>query len=59
MLVSKGDRLVNPDCTAVLASAFGARRIVHEHAGHDLTLDDPHWCTRHIADWISDAISGP
>jgi pimeloyl-ACP methyl ester carboxylesterase len=54
MLASKGDRMVDPACTAALAQVFGARRIVHEDAGHDLTLDDPLWCNVQIADWLMD-----
>jgi len=52
MLVSQGDRMVDPRCTAALAQAFAATRIVHPDAGHDLTLDDPRWCTEQIAAWL-------
>lgn len=54
MLVSKGDRMVDSSCTDTLSKVFGARRIVHDAAGHDLTLDDPRWCTAQISDWLID-----
>lgn len=40
---SRGDRLVNPVCSARLANAWGARHVEHPWAGHDLPHDDPHW----------------
>lgn len=40
---SRGDRLVNPVCSARLAQAWGAPHAVHAWAGHDLPHDDPHW----------------
>jgi pimeloyl-ACP methyl ester carboxylesterase len=52
MLASRGDRVVDPCCTAALAEVFGARRIEHADAGHDLALDDPRWCTEQIFEWI-------
>lgn len=55
MLVSKGDRMVDPGCTAALAAVLGAPKVVHEDAGHDLTLDDPRWCTERIFEWLIDA----
>ncbi len=43
LLSSKGDRLVDPACSARLAGAWGATLVSHPSAGHDLPLDDPEW----------------
>ncbi|WP_322011423.1 alpha/beta hydrolase [Paraburkholderia sp. J12] len=40
---ARGDRLVNPVCSARLARAWGARHLEHPWAGHDLPHDDPQW----------------
>ncbi|WP_321895182.1 alpha/beta fold hydrolase [Paraburkholderia heleia] len=40
---SRGDRLVNPVCSARLARAWGAPHVAHPWAGHDLPHDDPQW----------------
>ncbi|WP_322092699.1 alpha/beta fold hydrolase [Paraburkholderia bannensis] len=40
---SRGDRLVNPICSARLARAWCAPRVEHPWAGHDLPHDDPQW----------------
>jgi pimeloyl-ACP methyl ester carboxylesterase len=40
---ARGDRLVNPVCSARLARAWGVAHIEHPWAGHDLPHDDPQW----------------
>lgn len=40
---SRGDRLVNPVCSARLARAWHAPIVEHPWAGHDLPHDDPQW----------------
>lgn len=40
---ARGDRLVNPVCSARLARAWNARHVEHPWAGHDLPHDDPQW----------------
>jgi pimeloyl-ACP methyl ester carboxylesterase len=40
---SRGDRLVNPVCSARLARAWNAPTAEHPWAGHDLPHDDPQW----------------
>jgi pimeloyl-ACP methyl ester carboxylesterase len=40
---ARGDRLVNPVCSARLARAWQAQHVVHPWAGHDLPHDDPQW----------------
>lgn len=43
VLSSQADRLVDPACSARLASAWGAAWREHPWAGHDLPHDDPQW----------------
>ena len=43
LLSSNADQLVNPACSARLASAWGAKHTQHPWAGHDLPHDDPGW----------------
>jgi pimeloyl-ACP methyl ester carboxylesterase len=40
---ARGDRLVNPVCSARLAQAWNAQHVVHPWAGHDVPHDDPQW----------------
>jgi pimeloyl-ACP methyl ester carboxylesterase len=40
---ARGDRLVNPVCSARLARAWNAQQVEHPWAGHDLPHDDPQW----------------
>lgn len=51
VVVSQGDRLVDPRCSADLARAWQAPLAVHPTAGHDLPLDAPEWLVRQLADW--------
>ena len=37
------DRLVSPDCSRDMANFLNADIFRHEHAGHDLPLDEPYW----------------
>lgn len=46
-----GDRLVDPRCSTALAERWSAQRAVHPDGGHDLSLDDPRWLARTLADW--------
>lgn len=54
---SRGDRLVNPICSARLARAWGAPHVEHPWAGHDLPHDDPQWLvdTLHAGDIAANA----
>lgn len=40
---ARGDRLVNPVCSARLARAWSAPHVEHPWAGHDVPHDDPQW----------------
>lgn len=51
VLCSRGDRLVSPQCSRVLAQRWGLPLQVHPWAGHDLTLDDPDWMAGELASW--------
>jgi pimeloyl-ACP methyl ester carboxylesterase len=52
VLSSKGDRLVNPRCSARLASAWRAQHQQHPWAGHDLPHDDAEWLCQRLAQWL-------
>lgn len=43
VIVSAHDRLVHPSCSYELAKKLNVKPLIHETAGHDLPLDDPHW----------------
>jgi len=48
---SLGDALVSPECSSLIASAWGAELISHPNAGHDLPLDDGPWLAQQVAAW--------
>lgn len=50
ILSSDADRLVNPICSARIASAWQAQHLRHPWAGHDLPHDD--------AGWLCEAVAG-
>jgi pimeloyl-ACP methyl ester carboxylesterase len=50
VLVSLGDRMVEPRCGLELAKAYGWETKTHPWGGHDLPLDD--------SQWVINAISG-
>lgn len=51
VLASRGDHLVDPDCSRRLANAWHADYREHPSAGHDLPLDDGPWVAARIAEW--------
>ncbi|MYM29792.1 alpha/beta fold hydrolase [Duganella sp. CY15W] len=53
VLSSAGDQLVDPRCSANLASAWQAAHAVHPTAGHDLPLDDGAWVAHAVAKWLT------
>lgn len=53
LLAGEGDRLVNPQCSRALASAWRVPLAIHTQAGHDLPLDDPDWVLRQLDEWIA------
>jgi pimeloyl-ACP methyl ester carboxylesterase len=55
ILNGAGDRLVNPKCSVAIAHAWNSPLLVHPTAGHDLTLDEPHWVLDQVGEWLSKA----
>ena len=53
---SAGDQLVNPVCSARLATAYNAQHKQHSWAGHDLPHDDPDWVYQQITGWLLNKI---
>lgn len=55
VLASAGDRLVDPECSRVIAGRWKAELALHPTAGHDLPLDDGEWVAGRIRDWLGRA----
>ncbi len=53
VLTSRGDRLVNYQCSLAIARHWAADCVVHPTAGHDLPLDQPVWLGETIKAWFS------
>lgn len=53
VLCSTKDRLCDPLCSEKIGDAWSCRLICHAEAGHDLTTDDPHWCSSTLLSWLS------
>jgi pimeloyl-ACP methyl ester carboxylesterase len=51
LLASRGDGLVDPDCSRAIAARWMAEIAWHATAGHDLPLDDGEWVAGRIRDW--------
>ena len=51
VLASRGDRLVSPECSRAMASAWRVALREHPSAGHDLPLDDPAWVVEQVTRW--------
>ena len=51
LLASRGDQLVDAECSHALARAWRVKLSVHSHAGHDLPLDGGPWVTHQVAQW--------
>ena len=47
-LVGAKDRLVDADCSRILAKRYGAPLSAHPEAGHDLTTDATEWVVREV-----------
>jgi pimeloyl-ACP methyl ester carboxylesterase len=57
LLAGRGDRLVDPRCSARLAEAWNAPLDLHPWAGHDLPLDDPAWVVERVVRWRDTALA--
>lgn len=53
LLASSQDQLVSVRCSQALAQAWQLPLQQHPSAGHDLTLDDPHWVAEAIRAFVS------
>jgi pimeloyl-ACP methyl ester carboxylesterase len=53
LLASRGDRLVDPECSRRLAGAWQVELREHPDAGHDLPLDDGAWVARQVRLWLA------
>lgn len=52
LILSSGkDRVVHPQCSKDIATAWQLPLHVHEEAGHDLTLNDPQWVVDKLKNW--------
>ena len=58
VLASEGDRLVDPECSRVIAARWKASLALHPTAGHDLPLDDGEWVAGRIRDWLGRNVRG-
>jgi len=47
------DRVVNPACSAALASFLHGPYILHPTGGHDLPVEDPAWVATRIRSWLA------
>ncbi len=45
------DTLVDSSCSTIIAKYLNASIRTHDHANHDLSLDDPEWFANTIATW--------
>jgi pimeloyl-ACP methyl ester carboxylesterase len=52
ILSSRGDQLVDPDCSRQLAGAWNVSSAEHASAGHDLCLDDGPWVADQVQRWF-------
>jgi len=52
VLASDGDRMVSVRASQALARQFNWPIQHHKSAGHDLPMDDPHWVTKQISQWL-------
>lgn len=53
VLASRADRLVSWRCSERIAERLDAPLVLHDAAGHDLTLDDADWCVAKVRAWLA------
>ena len=51
ILASTNDRMVNVECSRVIAKTWGAPILENPTAGHDITLDAADWVIRQLSSW--------
>lgn len=52
LLAAKGDRLASYKCSKAISKRLETKLHLHDRAGHDLPLDDPHWVVDHIENFF-------
>jgi pimeloyl-ACP methyl ester carboxylesterase len=52
-LGAAGDRFTDVSCTQNLAKYYDSTEILHPHAGHDMTTDDPVWVSEQVRNFRS------
>jgi pimeloyl-ACP methyl ester carboxylesterase len=55
LLNSRGDQLVDPQCSEAIARKWQLELHTHSWGGHDLTVDDSRWVVAEIRAWIKNA----
>lgn len=53
VLGSAKDKVVHPECSKKIAQVWNLPLRNHPEAGHDLTLEDPQWVLKQVADFYS------
>ncbi len=53
VLASGKDRVVHPDCSHKIAKNWNIPLVKHPEAGHDLTLEDPHWVLTQVHNFLT------
>jgi len=48
ILCSKNDKITNYNCSIKIAKYYQSKIIIHQTAGHDIPLDDPHWIIKQL-----------
>lgn len=52
---SARDRVVNPACSAALATFLRCPLLTHPTGGHDLPVEDPNWILSKVQRWVADS----
>lgn len=52
ILNSTQDQVVHHHCSHMIANKWNLELKAHPEAGHDLTLDDPHWVAKELRMWF-------
>jgi pimeloyl-[acyl-carrier protein] methyl ester esterase len=51
VLASRADRMVNYECSKVIAKKYKAPIQIHPTAGHDIAVDDSAWVVEQVSNW--------
>jgi pimeloyl-ACP methyl ester carboxylesterase len=53
VLAGGRDRVVNPLCSATLATFLRGSLVTHPTGGHDLPVEDPRWIASRVSRWVA------